>query len=242
MVLLMQKEYLDRLANFNRILVEQIEKFSGVEIIVIVDRKRKDTLACEMDENGAKILIPTPEYFADDSVVHELLHIQRLLCSGVPRIIVCEDYDNCNPNLKTSLLNLDNILEHLVIVPEELEHFPENRAYWEAVFHRELDRIQSANLSDDERELAALIYWVFIKHVLQNQDLINKANKLIEYLGANDRAIRFFENIVASLHSKERTVKLCFEHPSLKHLCEAVCLEYIDSQKNIRQEIPLIIV
>jgi len=182
-----------------------------------------------VDKHGAKILIPTREHFPDDSVLHELLHIRRFLLHGIPRIIASPTYNNWTSELNKALGNLDNSLEHLVIVPEELEHRPKRKSYWENVMHRVLEEIESANISDDDRKRLALINWVFIQHVVPEHTLIDKASKLILYLAANDRARRITEALISSLHSKERTAKLCFKHLCLQE--EAGCLEYVDRQR-----------
>jgi len=82
-----------------------------------------------------------PQHFPNVSVFHELQHIRRVFLEGVPRITACEDFELWSPQLDTALAKLDNNLEHLVIVPRELEVYPERRAYWEIRVQRFLDRL-----------------------------------------------------------------------------------------------------
>ncbi len=240
----MENAYLNRLPNDVRTLVERTEQASGVEITVRVDPSRargrpnqSDSIACEVNTHGAQLLIPAPDHFPDGSVLHELLHIRRFLVNGVPRIVVCDDYKHWAPELETTLTELDNSLEHLVIVPEELEHRPDRKAYWGKVMIRVLDDLQSANLSNEDRERHALINWVFIRQVLPDHELLDRASVLIERLGVSDQAERLLDAVVHSFQSKERTVQVYFEH--LRLSVEAGCLEYIDSHNGTSRQIPL---
>ncbi len=158
-------------------------------------------------------------------MLHELFHIRRLLVNDIPRIITCPAYaayfDNWTPDLDKALRKLDNNLEHLIIVPEELQHRPKRKLYWK---DRMLHSLQSINISDGD----LLINWVFIQHVLPDHNLIDKARELILRRRINDRVTLITEDIISSLSSKEKIVKLCFKHLDIPE--EAGCLEYIDSK------------
>lgn len=225
----MQNAYLDRLPDDVRFFVNQIEQDSGVEITVKIDPSRAskspdwpDRLAVKVNEQCAQILIPKPDYFPDASVLHELFHIRRFLVNGIPHIISCPTYENWTPELDKALANLDNNLEHLIIVPEEFEHRPERKLYWK---NRVLKSLQSVNISDGD----VLINWIFIQHVLPDHNLIDKASELILHFRVNDRVTQITEALISSLYSKEMTVKLCFKHLGIPE--EAGCLKYIDSQR-----------
>lgn len=240
----MEPAYLNRLPNDIRNLVGEIEEASGVEIIVVVDSERAHgtlaqpcSLACQVNAHGATLLIPAPEHFPDSSVLHELLHLRRFLLSGVPRISVCNDYPSWTLEFEIALTGLDNALEHLIIVPEELQHRGERGVYWRRIMLRVLADLQSPALSKDDRERHALIGWVFIQHVLPDPELMDTAATLIDRLGIQDRAARLVDELIPSLHSKERTVRICFEHLHLP--IEAGCLEYIDCLNVSVREVPL---
>lgn len=82
----MENTYLNRLSIEIRNIIEEVEQASSIEITVTVDPSRMrgildqtGPMACEMNDHGATILIPSPDQFPEDSVLHELLHIRRIL-------------------------------------------------------------------------------------------------------------------------------------------------------------------
>jgi hypothetical protein len=230
----MQIAYLERLAPDVRSLVEQIEQATGINIDVEVDSNRT-TMACDIDKSGAQLSIPSPAYFPDDSVLHELLHIRRFFIEHVPRLIVCDDFDNWTPQLETAFAKLDNNIEHLVIVPAELTQRPARIAHWRTNTAHAINNIQ--DFLTDDRKRWALVTWLFIHHVLPEHDLIEQVLALTEHLGIRDHAARFAEVVIPSLASKERTVSACFEYLWLPQ--DAACLEYFDIQHRRSREIPL---
>lgn len=240
----MEQQYLDRLSPDIRTLVYEIEQSSGIEIEIKVDPSRArrvpdqaDPLACEVDEYGAKVLLPKADYFPDGSVLHELLHIQRFLSHGIPRIVTNGDFEGWTHELDTALTGLDNSLEHLIIVPEELRRRPPRRAHWERILGRVFDELPSLRLSEGDRNRQALINWAFISHVLPESRVIERARAVMEGFGLEERAQRFATAIVQSLDSKVTLVAVAFQHLQLR--LESACLEYLDSRTGRSEEIPL---
>jgi hypothetical protein len=195
-----------------------------------------------VNESQAQLLLPAPQYFPHGSVLHELLHIRRFLLDGVAQLTVCDNY--WEPELARGFTDLDNNLEHLVIVPEELEKCPERRDRWNAATRRVLDKAQSNKTSQFDRECLTLLSWVFIQRVLQGCDISERARVVIQDLGLNDRAARMLDAIVPYLqpsqygpiHAKERISRICIEHLRLPmHLA---CLQYFDSRQRKRHQVP----
>lgn len=116
----MTLDYYGRLPADIRLLVDRVEDAAGIDIAVAVDPEREDSMGVYIEETGATISIPNIEYFPDGAVLHEVLHIRRLLCEGIPRIVDNIRYASWKPETHAALRDLDNNLEHLVIVPEEL--------------------------------------------------------------------------------------------------------------------------
>ena len=125
------------------------------------------------------------------------------------------------------MTNLDNSLEHLVIVPEELRRRPNRIEHWDQVMRRTLDGIPAAPLSQSDRDGLALMNHVFVAHVMPRGSLHEKARRLVEGLGLVDRASRFKAMLIPALGSKENAVVQCFEHLHLP--VEMVSLEYLES-------------
>ena len=81
-------------------LLEEIENFLGAEVLVEVDRDRRDTLACDIEMFSATIFTPREDYFPDDSVFHELLHLKRFCVEGIPRVLICDNYNDWEPDFE----------------------------------------------------------------------------------------------------------------------------------------------
>ncbi|MGF6369736.1 hypothetical protein OKW40_002486 [Paraburkholderia sp. RAU6.4a] len=169
------------------------EQQSGLVIQVEVDPARGATVACHVDERGATLLVSRQEFFQPAPVMHELLHMRRFLVDGVPQIVVNEDYNDWTPELERGLTNLDNGLEHLVIVPEEILRFPVRRQYWAGVMARKLEEIRVNPLNPDDRRRHALVNWLFIHHVLMDEAQRQAADSLLSFgrTGAATTGLRF---------------------------------------------------
>ena len=227
----MEKYYLIQLPEDVSNLVKKIEQKSGVEIKVKVcpSRACKGTLACKVAKGKAQILIPSEDYFPESSVLHELLHIQRFHLYGVP-IIIGADMNYLNGELIKVLAEIDNDLEHLIIVPEELKRRPKRKDYWVEKIQCALDKINSDNYKD-KRDMIYLTLknWIFIKHVLKDDELILTTRKLLEFFKLNDRASQLHDAIVLSLHSKEKIVKIMFNHFNKPAKCAS--FQYNDGRR-----------
>ena len=234
----MDETYLNKLPDDLAAMVHEIELFIGDEIQIKIDDSRKDILACEVNETGVSILLPEAGYFPDASVMHELFHIRRFCIQKVPQIKVCDSSDIWTPQLETGLTKLDNTLEHLVILPEEFSLRPERINYWKSRTQNALDSFDFINIIRDDQERIALEYWVFIRQIIPDNKLVNKAKSLIDKLDIADRAHEFFHAVNSSMNSKEQLVKICFKH--LRLPLAIGCLEYIDCKNKKCYEKPLV--
>jgi hypothetical protein len=241
----MQTEYLARLAPDIRSLAEEVERASGVEVVVKVapDMARglpdqPAALACEVFPTGAELLIPAPDCFPDGSVLHELLHVRRFLNEGVPRLTDCATYAPWSSHIRRSLALQDNCLEHLVIVPEELLRRPERRAHWERVMQRVWKELAADGLSEVERRQVALANWCFIQHALPDSAVLPCALAVLERFGLSNLAQRFYEALAPVLSDKERAVRVWFEHLGVP--LEMASLEYLNTHDGTRKVIPLL--
>jgi hypothetical protein len=236
----MKKQYIAKLPVDLQTFVIDIEREAGIDIRVAVDDSRTgrylgepDPLACNIDEDGATILIPHADYFPDGSVLHELLHINRLLVEQVPQINICDTH--WDPQLETVFRQLDNNLEHLVIVPEELRRRPARRDRWISVIERTLSEIRSGKLQQADRDFLGIYTLAFIEHVLNDSCLRERSESILDGLGLRDRAVAFREAIIPGLASKEATTRICVEQFRL--LEDPICFEYLDSRSSSRRQV-----
>jgi len=235
----MENDYLARLPDDLRAFVMDIEREAEIDIKVAVDGSRAgrrpgepDPLACDIDEDGATILIPRADYFPDGSVLHELLHINRFLVEQVPQINVCEAH--WSPQLETVFGQLDNNLEHLVIVPEELRRRPARRDRWVSVIDRTLNEIRSGKLQQADRDFLGIYTLAFIDHVLNDPALRERSESILDGLGLRDRAVVFRDAIIPALASKEATTRICVEQFRLVE--DPICFDYLDPRSSSRRQ------
>jgi hypothetical protein len=59
-----------------------------------------------MDKYKAEISTTSTEYFPDAPVFHELRHIRRFLADGIPKLLLCDDYEWWEPELEKAILRL----------------------------------------------------------------------------------------------------------------------------------------
>ncbi|CAJ6406902.1 Uncharacterised protein [Burkholderia pseudomallei] len=224
----MEDHYLRQLPDDLQALVQGMEQQSGIVIQVEVDPARGGTMACDVDEHGATLLVAREEFFQPASVMHELLHVRRFLVNGVPQIVVNDDYNDWTPELERALTVLDNSLEHLIIVPEEIARFPARREYWAGVMTRKLEEIRVNRLVPDDRRRHALVNWLFTQHVLMEGPQILAADSLLDELGMQHRADAFRDAIIPALAVKEEAVRRCLAQLNIPFVTAA--LKYIDTR------------
>jgi hypothetical protein len=230
----MEEEYLTLIDSNNRTLIQAIEKHIGSPISVHIDSSRGDHLACEINKSSAKILIPHKNYFPNDSVYHELLHLRRLSIEKVPRILVCDDYDRWTPELESGLVSLDNDIEHFFIVPDELRKYPDRYSYWENKVLYVLQNFENLGLIKDDQKRRVLINWAFANFVFPDDNIIEAANLAVQKMKIEKHAHEFLSQISDVIASKEALVEVFFKYLSIP--IEVGCLEYLDFENKTSNE------
>jgi hypothetical protein len=240
----MQAEFETRLSPDVKALVRDTEESIGVEITVVIDPKRASNspdesgrMGCDVTANGAQILIGNVAYFPDASVFHEVQHVRRILVEGVPRLVVCEEFEPWSPQLSTAMVQLDNNLEHLLIVPRELRAYPERRTYWKGRLQRMISRLAASNMPEYERHRFAMLALLLVDQMLPDEQLKSSVVLVLQDLGITERAVRYREESIAALMSKKELVRVTFDHFGLPSA--AGCLQYLDSRAHSTRTVPL---
>lgn len=232
----MQVGHQRRLTLETRTLIEEVEDATGVEIGVKVESGRK-TMGVNIDEFGATILFPSEDYFPDGAVVHETLHVRRILAEGVPRLWENEEAEDENLALPRALQDLDNSLEHLVIVPEVLRRHPERRQYWERKFERVWGHdIPGTYIPEDQRR-HALLHWVSINHLVPGAPVIELAEARLSKLGLIEEAWQAMAVMIPALGSKEVLVRVTFEQMHLPG--DIAHFKYFDARARVTRAAPI---
>ena len=213
----MQQIYMDRLCPSVRRFVKEVETKSGVTIEVVTMPEQniagpegKGGLRVEIEASHAKIFAPTNDYFPDGAVRHEALHVHRLHIEGVPRLALAEDVD-WDPLFQKYLCQVDNCLEHLVIVPIELSLHPERRVHWE----KDMSRIWRIDITNESshlnRRIGACLNWAFLKLVLVDSPTLDYAENLMLSNAIMDEAESFCSHLELRHGDKLSIINMFFE-------------------------------
>lgn len=232
MVMHMQTEYLDLLSESVQQFILEVEKSAGVDIKVIPHIKQNDggttgqgKLAIDVSAQYIQLFIPTNGYFPDGAVRHEVLHVQRFHIEGVPKLALADEED-WDKRFSDGLCDLDNAIEHVVIVPVELKYHPERLTHWEAVMRSVCLNLH--NVPDGERSIAVSLHWTFLRHVLPNSASVDIVRNFAIEHDLLEIADEFADQFLAVIASKEEIVQLIYRtFPEIP--LNRAALEYINS-------------
>jgi hypothetical protein len=227
----MQTEYIDLLSEPVQQFILEVENAAGVEIEVIPDLRQNEggttgqgKLAIVIKPQSIQLFTPTNGYFPDGSVRHEVLHVKRFHIEGVPKLALAEN-EEWDKNFSDALGYLDNAIEHVVIVPVELQFHPERLNHWEAVMREVCLGLH--NVPEGERHLAVCLHWTFLRHVLPNSPSVDIARNFANEHALFEMAEHFAEQFIAVISSKEEIVSLLYRtFPEIP--LNRAALEYIN--------------
>ncbi len=228
----MQPEYLARLSEPVQKFILEVEEGAAVEIKVILDPNQNEggtsgqgKLAVNIKARSIHIFAPTNGYFPDGAVRHEVLHVRRFHVEGVPKLALA-DSEELDKGFSNVLVGLDNAIEHVVIVPMELQLHPERREHWEVVMRDVCLGLPDA--PDGERPLAVCLHWTFLKHVLPNSPQVEVLRHFAKKYELFEMADHFADRFISAAGSKEDLVHLLFlTFPEIAR--KRAALEYINS-------------
>lgn len=228
----MQYDHLARLSKPLQQFILEVEEAAGVGIEVILDPKQNEggttdngKLAVVINANSIQLFAPTNGYFPDGAVRHEVLHVRRFHVDGVPKLALA-DNEEWDKGFSDALGHLDNAIEHIVIVPVELQFHPERREHWEAVMQNVC--LGLPDVPEEERSLAVCLHWTFLRQVLTNSPSVEIARKFAKKHALLEMAERFADRFISVATSKEELVRLLFlTFPEIPR--NRVALEYINS-------------
>jgi hypothetical protein len=124
----MEKQYLSKLSEDVKSKVYFIEKHIQSEIKVTINSNLR-SMAC-LTRRPVTIITPSEQYFNSGSVLHELLHIKRILLNDVPVLDIADDENDSDKHFKYEIESIDNNIEHLFIIPIEIDLMPNRKDYW----------------------------------------------------------------------------------------------------------------
>jgi hypothetical protein len=171
--------------------------YAQAEAVIEVDAERQ-AITIWYDPNRATA----------SSIGHELIHLRRDIVEAVPKLFPLRAADSLQHN---DVFAFENELEHLIIVPEQLNAFPEALAWWVKHYSELVDR----GIAND---ISLMFAWSFIRNVLPNEielakryaGLLHKYEiaKPADYLRADLSAVRVDKaNLIRVLHRFFKQIK-----------------------------------
>ncbi len=208
----MQPKYLHLLGDAVKQFVLEVEQDCGMPIDVFEESSLNNTgplgkgrLEVSIEPYRLRIFAPTNGYFPEGAVRHEVLHIHRFYVEGVPKLVL-RNQTRDNRDLAENFTDIDNALEHLVIIPLELQLNPERLEHWDAMateICRDLEEIP-----EDARKLAVCMNWTFLSHVLPNSPQTSVMRHFALRHGLLTLAEDFSARLVAVLARKEEMLRV----------------------------------
>jgi hypothetical protein len=228
----MNASYFKLLKDDTKDQVLEIESFIEKEIEIEVQASEREILACNVEGDSPKIILPRDNYFPDSSVLHELIHIRRFLVEGVPSLTVSKNF--WSKNLEQGFLAIDNDLEHLHVIKEEVSRRPNRVQRWLEALNQTIFRVEQSSLTEIEKDCALVRLFLLLEIAVMNQDLSNKARKSIKNPKINSSMDEFLMTIKEHLNSKEDVSKLLIDLFELQKFYP--CLEYRKKDGSILQQ------
>ncbi|MDH3670485.1 MAG: hypothetical protein OES46_04905 [Gammaproteobacteria bacterium] len=240
----MKSSFLDKLGADIKRLVEEIEDFSSTEIQVRPtptptneSAQSPKAIALIASEHGATLLCRDAGDFQPQAVLHELLHLRRYWIDSVPQILPVDDPDG----EKIKLANqIENTLEHLIIVPQEREYGFEPYAYYREATRKNWQAYPWPAISEPwARRKNCLLSWLTTYFLVRDPTIKQSAKRRLEQEGLSSEAERFSQKIERVLSSKEQCISTAIRFLQIPHQQATMVYLDIKNQRTIRKPVSL---
>ena len=213
-------EVLAALPKQTRALWNDIEAFSKIAIGVEA-HPNPPQISTRVTHTEASILLGEIEDIDVVGVAHELLHIHRFWNEQVPQLRPIND----TPQGWTICSNLDNVLEHLIIVPREADYGGDASKWNDAARRNWSDEVWR-NIHDVfDRRNFALLEKLSLR-LVDDDEIVEAANARLAKLDLTAVADQFDQDIQKRLADKPGLAS-CAQH-YLQFRADFMQLAYLD--------------
>ena len=187
--------------------MDYIERFASREIEFGFNPKPPPTeypnsAACYVYEDRANILLRKGAPILPQDILHELLHIQRYWVEHTPQLEPLLDHES-NWDITS---RIENVLEHLVIVPREADFGFAPRPQWDETANREWSAYPWSNNTEPfSRSLGSHLGWLTCE-IVADQKIRELAKDCLIRDGAFDAAEKLRLNVKRYLGNKPKSL------------------------------------
>lgn len=209
----MQREFRQRLPGSVQRLVDELEERADLEIPVCIDTRpvsptepNPERAAAAINHDGATIFIRSDSAFSPHGILHELLHIHRYWIEEVPQLMPAQgDRDTDDRWRITS--QIENALEHVIIVPREAAYGFDPYPYWAETARKNWSSYPWEHIPDPwARRAACIVGSLSVRFLVKDPAVQDLAERCIAEEGLLHEAQRFHRKIAKVIGSKPRAV------------------------------------
>lgn len=194
-------------------------------------------LSSSANHDAATIFTRSEDVFPPHGVLHELLHIRRYWIEAVPQVMPTRGDEDSSERWRITS-QIENALEHLVIVPMEADFGSDPYPYWNETVKKNWSRYPWPEIQDPWARRAICLVGSLSARFLVNETRVRDlAESCIAKEGLLVEARRFHEKIARVLNSKPAAVSAVLRF--LRIPFEEVALVAFDVRQRKRVPIPL---
>lgn len=240
----MESNFLARLGVEIQRLVEEIESFASTEIAVrptptptSESLQSPKAITLVASEHGATLLCRDLNDFRPQAVLHELLHLRRYWIDFVPQILPVDDPDGDKIKLASQI---ENVLEHITIAPQEQRYGFEPYASYRETSRRTWESYPWPNIDEPwARRKNCLLNWLTTCFLVQDPGIRRSAERCLEQEGLSSDALSFSQKLERVLNSKEQCISATVRFLQIPR--QQATMVYLDINNNrvIRKPVPV---
>lgn len=201
-------------------LVEEIESAMGKEITylpnpypICLTDPNPNALACSVSEHGADIFHRVEE-IDPHGLTHELLHIRRYLVENIPQILPVKDPTGQHIQITSQI---ENSLEHLIIVPMEEQFGFEPYEYWHRTSLHNWTNFDRKIMNKFAIKKNCILGWLTTSNLVKSEEVRELAYRKIKKSGLLNEARKINKEIVQSNADKCKQLRIlvrCLQIPA----------------------------
>jgi len=186
-------------------LVDSIESFAKREISIEVNTRppsptspNPDSPVTRITPTEATILLRSRDLFRQHDVLHELLHIERMWVEQIPQLMARDDPRILVSHGARSKIagDIENALEHLVIVPREANYGFDPFPYWNETSRKNWSDYPWPAMTDTwRRRKACFLGWLTVFYLVNDLEVKRHVEECLRDEGLLDEARRFSARI-----------------------------------------------